>query len=276
LYDIQLIRPVVFVVFMQKKRFYYIVRLQYLGFRFSGWQKQPGQLTIERMLTKTLKFILPEIPFKILGAGRTDAKVSSLDGAFELFVLEKELPELKSFINLFNTNLPSDIKVIEITPTTSEFNIIQQSKSKEYVYLFSYGTKNHPFCAPFLTNIITHLDIALMQEATALFVGTHNFSCYTAKLQPNTKVIRTITSCELAPNTLLKANFFPEESYAFTVKGAGFMRYQIRMMMGALFQVGKGELSLDTIKESLMPNTNIVLTTVAPGSGLLLNKLTFD
>lgn len=264
------------VVFMQKKRFYYIVRLQYLGFRFSGWQKQPGQLTIERMLTKTLKFILPEIAFKILGAGRTDAKVSSLDGAFELFVMEKELPELTSFIDLFNTNLPSDIKVTKITPTTSDFNIIQQSKSKEYVYLFSYGTKNHPFCAPFLTNIITHLDIALMQEAAALFLGTHNFSSYTAKLQPNTKVIRTITNCEIAPNTLLKANFFPEESYAFTVKGTGFMRYQIRMMMGALFQVGKGELSLDTIKESLTPNTNIVLTTVAPGSGLLLNKLTFD
>ncbi|MFT5736105.1 MAG: tRNA pseudouridine38-40 synthase [Maribacter sp.] len=264
------------VTFMQKKRFYYIVRLQYLGFRFSGWQKQPGQLTIERMLTKTLKFILPQTPFKILGAGRTDAKVSSLDGAFELFVLEKELPELKGFIDVFNTNLPSDIKVTEITPTTSDFNIIQQSKSKEYVYLFSYGTKNHPFCAPFLTNIIAHLDIALMQEAAELFVGTHNFSSYTAKLQPNTKVIRTITSCTLAPNTLLKANFFPEKSYAFTVNGAGFMRYQIRMMMGALFQVGKGELSLVAINESLTPNTNIVLTTVAPGSGLLLNKLTFD
>lgn len=261
---------------MQKNRFYYIVRLQYLGFRFSGWQKQPGQLTIERMLTKTLKFILPQTTFKILGAGRTDAKVSSLDGAFELFVMEKELPVLENFIDLFNLNLPSDIKVTEIIPTTSDFNIIQQSKRKEYVYLFSHGMKNHPFCAPFLANIIPHLNIPLMQEAAALFVGTHDFSSFTAKLQPNTKVERTISSCELVPNILLKANFFPEESYAFTVNGAGFMRYQIRMMMGALFQVGKGELSVDDIKESLKPNTKIVLTTVAPGSGLLLNKLSFE
>lgn len=261
---------------MQKKRFYYIVRLQYLGFRFSGWQKQPGQLTIERMLSKTLKFILPNSQFKILGAGRTDAKVSSLDGAFELFVMEQALPPLEDFIALFNLNLPSDIRVTQINPTTADFNIIQQSKSKEYVYLFSYGTKNHPFCAPFLTNVMTNLDIELMKTAAALFVGMHDFSAYTAKLQPNTTVVRNVLSCELVPNTLLTANFFPDKSYALVVKGRGFMRYQIRMMMGALFQVGKGELSINDIKSSLTPNTSMVLTTVAPGSGLLLNTLTFE
>lgn len=261
---------------MQKKRFYYIVRLQYLGFRFSGWQKQPGQLTIESMLTKTLKFILPQTQFKILGAGRTDAKVSSLDGAFELFVMEKELPELEDFTTLFNENLPSDIRVTEIKPTTKDFNIIQNSKTKEYRYLFSYGSKNHPFCAPFLTNVLTDLDIMLMKEASALFIGEHDFSSYTARLQENTQVVRTLINCEIIPNTLLEANFFPKESYALVVKGEGFMRYQIRMMMGALFQVGKGELSLDAIKKSLVPNNNMLLTTVAPGSGLVLNTLIFE
>lgn len=261
---------------MQKKRFYYIVRVQYLGFRFSGWQKQPGQRTIEGMLNKTLKFILPDTSFKILGAGRTDAKVSSLDGAFELFLQEKELPELSGFIILFNENLPSDIRVLDITPTTQEFNIIQSGKIKEYRYLFSFGSKNHPFCAPFLTNILQDLDIKRMQEAAGLFVGEHNFSSYTARLQENAQVVRTLIQCEIVPNTLLKANFFPEESYALVVKGAGFMRYQIRMIMGALFQVGKGELSLETISASLHPNSTILLTTVAPGSGLLLNKLSFE
>ena len=261
---------------MHKKRFYYIVRLQYLGFRYSGWQKQPGQLTIERMLIKTLKFILPGIEFKILGAGRTDAKVSSLNGAFELFVMERELPPLNKFIDLFNTNLPSDIRVTDIIPTTPDFNVIQQSKRKEYVYLFSYGTKNHPFCAPFLTNVLENLDIASMREAAGLFEGTHDFSSYTAKLKANTTVVREVLSCELVPNSLLTANFFPEESFALIVNGSGFMRYQIRMMMGALFQVGKGELSIKDIRESLKPNSNIKFTTVAPGSGLLLNKLSFD
>lgn len=261
---------------MQKKRYYYIVRVQYLGFRFSGWQKQPGQLTIERMLQKTLKFVLPNTQFKILGAGRTDAKVSSLNGAFELFVMERELPELVAFQELVNINLPSDIRITEITPTTADFNIIKNSKRKAYVYLFSHGEKNHPFCAPFLANIITPLNIGLMKEAAACFVGTHDFSAYTAKLSADTKVMRTVQRCEIVPNTLLKANFFPEESFALSVSGAGFMRYQIRMMMGALLQVGKQEIGLDVIKTSLLPNSGIVFTTVAPGSGLMLHELNFD
>jgi len=260
---------------MKQKRFYYVIRLEYLGFRYSGWQKQPGQRTIEGMLLKTLKFILPETRFKILGAGRTDAKVSALDAVCELFIDDKPLPDLEEFKNLFNRNLPPDIRITDIYPTNKDFNIIKDSKSKEYIYLFSFGAKNHPFCAAFLANITVNLNIDLMITAAKLFEGEHDFSAYTARLQPKTKVIRKIDSCELIENTFFKASFFPEKSYALKTKGDGFMRYQIRMMMGALIQLGKGELTIDEIKVSLKTGYDKKLTFVAPGSGLLLNQVNF-
>lgn len=259
---------------MQKNRFYYLIHLQFLGFRYSGWQKQPQQKTIEQMLIKTLKFILPKVPFKILGAGRTDAKVSALDAAFELFI-EEYIENEEDFLVLFNQNLPPDIRISSISEVDKSFNIIQNSKLKEYVYLFSYGEKNHPFAAPFLANILEVLDIELMQKAAKLFEGEHNFTAYTARIQENTIAIRTIESCEIKRNTILEANFFPKTSYALHVKGQGFMRYQIRMMMGALIQLGRGELKFNDIEESLLPNNTIQLTYVAPGSGLLLNSLDF-
>ena len=50
------------------------------------------------MLTRTIKFVLgEERSFKILGAGRTDAKVSSIDGAFELFIDHEPLENLDQF-----------------------------------------------------------------------------------------------------------------------------------------------------------------------------------
>ena len=82
-----------------------------MGFRYSGWQKQPGQKTIEGMLVKTLKFILPDQGVKVLGTGRTDAKVSALDYAFELFIKGRPLADLPSFMHSFNANLPADIRV---------------------------------------------------------------------------------------------------------------------------------------------------------------------
>lgn len=261
---------------MRKKRYCYLIRLQYLGYRYSGWQKQPEQKTVEGMLAKTLKFILPDLNFKILGAGRTDAKVSALDMAFELFLDHRPLPDLELFKTEFNKNLPPDIRILSLKEVGREFNIIQDSKAKEYVYLFSFGEKNHPFCAPFLTNIQEDLDIGLMIKCADLFVGTYDFSPYTARLQPNTKVIRKIDSCQIKKNTILKANFFPETSYALHISGSGFMRYQIRMIMGALIQVGKGELTIADVKASLGGNPTATLTYVAPGSGLMLYDLEFE
>lgn len=261
---------------MQRNRQYYLVKLQFLGYRFSGWQKQPGQKTIESMLLKTLKFVLPGRNYKILGAGRTDAKVSALDAAFELFLDGNPIEDIDAFKEVFNKNLPSDIRIQNISHVKEKFNIIHGSKSKEYVYLFSFGEKNHPYSAPFITNIIDELDIDSMMTAAKLFVGEHNFLSYTARARPNGIYRRTIDACEIKENTILKANFFPKKSYAFHVIGAGFMRYQIRMMIGALIQLGKGELSISTIETSLQEGSDIKISYIAPGSGLLLHKLEFN
>ncbi|MEO9891150.1 tRNA pseudouridine(38-40) synthase TruA [Aurantibacter sp.] len=260
---------------MSDKYVYYLVRIQFLGFRFSGWQKQPNQKTIEGMLLKTLKFILPNRKLKILGAGRTDAKVSSLNGAFEIYLEGTPIPNLEIFKNIFNLNLPSDIKILSMVEKNENFNVIKDVKLKEYVYLFSFGTKNHPFAAPFITNIQEDLNFELMVETATLFAGKNDFSAYTVKQSKNKNNIREVVSCYIQENNILKANFFPEKSYALHIKANGFVRYQVRMIMGALIQLGKGEIDLKIIEQSLMPNNNIELTYVAPGSGLLLNQLDF-
>ncbi|SNR47324.1 tRNA pseudouridine38-40 synthase [Maribacter sedimenticola] len=259
---------------MSKYRYRYIVRLQYLGFRYSGWQIQPKHKTISGMLEKTFVFLFPDQDFKILGAGRTDAKVSALDAAFELFLIN-ELPDLAIFLKDFNKNLPSDIRLVSIEPVGEDFNIIKDSKIKEYLYFFSFGTKNHPFSAPFITNYIEPLNLDLMKEGATLFQGKHDFSVFTTADKTKHKKIRTITSCSIIKNTLLEANFFPDNSYILKIHGEGFMRYQIRLIMGALVQLGRNELTLDQIKSALQPGSEHKLTSIAPGSGLLLNQVNF-
>jgi len=260
---------------MQRNTYCYLIELQYLGFRYSGWQKQPGFKTIEGMLGKTLKFLLPNHKFKLLGAGRTDAKVSASQAYCELFLEHHKLDDLEQFRIDFNSNLPQDIKVLTIKQVSNEFNIIQHPKEKEYIYLFSHGQKNHPFCAPFMANIVAELDISAMMNAAGLFQGTHNFKSYTVRHRENAQFVRAISSCELMENTLLTANFFPKETYMLRIVGSGFIRYQIRMIMGALISLGKGEITTDTIKDSLRKDSSVNLSFVAPGSGLQLNHISF-
>ncbi|GAA4278909.1 tRNA pseudouridine synthase A [Aquimarina mytili] len=258
---------------MFRKRFYYLIQLQYLGFRYHGWQKQPKVNTLQRMVERTLNYVLKHNDFKILAAGRTDAKVSANHAYVELFVDHKPI-DLDVFYPLFNQNLPQDIRALHIEETDEHFNIIQSPKIKEYLYLFSCGEKFHPFCAPFMYNIMEELDIAKMQEAAKLFEGKHNFRSYCHRPSENTKLEGEILYCAIKKNDVYTANFFPEDSYLLQVKGEGFKRNQIRLMMGALVDLGKGKIDLDFIQQTLDPDAEeIVLEHIVPGSGLILNSV---
>ncbi len=133
---------------MQRQRFYYLLEIQYLGYRLHGWQRQPGFKTVEGLVKKTLKFVLGETRFKVLGASRTDAMVSAHQAAFELFIDDEPLENMADFLGLFNKNLPPDIRAISIKAVDEKFNIIQHPKQKEYLYLFAFRKEKPSFCGP--------------------------------------------------------------------------------------------------------------------------------
>ncbi len=257
---------------MFEKRYYYLLKIQYLGFRYHGWQKQPDVLTVERMMERTFAYVLEHKNFKLLASGRTDAKVSANVAYVELFLNDKPLPD-SGFLELLNANLPQDIRCLEITQVDKSFNVMDAPKLKEYVYLFSYGVKNHPFAAPYMINIAGELDIALMQKAARLFEGVHDFKTYTYKPNPETQTVGNIESASITINELYTASFFPEVSYAFRVSGKGFKRHQIRLMMGALFDLGQGIMDWDFFLKTLDPSNEIKLTRIAQASGLLLQDV---
>lgn len=247
----------------------YLVSIQFLGFRFHGWQKQTNVKTVHEMIDKTLAFVFGHQNFKTLGIGRTDSKVSANQYVFQLFI--DEPIEKMNFIRELNSNFPPDIKALSIKKVENDFNIIQHPKVKEYLYFFSFGEKNHPFAAPFIVGLEENLDLTLMKQGAKLFEGEHYFYKYCTEPSANTIFKRRIECCEIRENDIYTANFFPQRSYYLRVLGKGFLRYQIRLMMGVLFQLGKGEIDLEFIKQSLLEtNDRKPLPTIAPSSGLQL------
>nr|WP_187269396.1 tRNA pseudouridine(38-40) synthase TruA [Algibacter pacificus] len=259
---------------MHLKKYFYLITIQYLGYRFHGWQKQPDVKTLHLMVDRTFNYILEGKRFKSLSSGRTDAMVSAESAAIELFLFEP-IEDLPAFLELFNTNLPQDIRALDIKEVDAKFNIIQNSKIKEYLYLFAFGEKCHPFCAPIMTTILDDLDIELMKQGAKLFEGENYLKSYCYKPTDNGVYTREILLCELVENTIYTANYFPEKTYILRVQGQGFMRNQIRIMMGTLIDLGKGKLTLQDIKESLKPESTIKMNYIAPASGLILKNIDF-
>lgn len=259
---------------MIKKKYYYLIHIQYLGFRLHGWAKQPRVKTVHQLIDKTLRFVFGHTDYKTLGTSRTDALVSANHSAFELF-LDAPIESHPEFLRLFNLNLPSDIRGLKIEEVDEQFNIINTPKSKTYEYLFAFGDKPHPFGASLMSFIQEELDIPLMQQGAALFLGSHNFGTFCTKPSANTKFERTIDLSEIEENTKYQANFFPEKSYIYRVSGQGFMRNQVRLMVGQLILLGRGDISLNDLKVMLQGRQAEPLTFIAPASGLILENIKF-
>ena len=256
------------------KKHYYLVHIQFLGFRFHGWQKQPNLKTVHFMVDKTLDFIFQHTDYKTHGVSRTDSKVSANHYIFELFVNE-EL-NLKWFEKNFAANLPNDISYLKIEKVQKEFNLISNSKTKEYQYLFCIGQKPHPFATAVMTYFKGDIDISMMMEGALLFEGQHNFARYCSKPTEHTQFERTISHCSISKNSQYTASFFPNDSYILTIRSKGFLRYQVRFIMGQLVRLGRGEINLEDIEESLSGNDHSPLRNIVPGSGLILNKIVFE
>jgi tRNA pseudouridine38-40 synthase len=226
------------------------------------------------MIDKTLGFVLGHESFKTMGASRTDSKVSANEFAFELF-LEEPITQT-DFLEQFNINLPLDIKALAYHQVDQSFNIINSPKTKEYIYLFAHGEKPHPFSVAFINTVPYSLDIGLMTEAAKLFVGTHDFKAYCKRPKAHTVTVREVLESSIEPNTTYQANFFPKTSYIFKVRAKGFLRHQIRMMIGQLILLGKGAIDIDAIHKSLEGETANEFHYVAPASGLILNKIEYQ
>ena len=258
-----------------EKKYFYVIKLQYLGYRFHGWQKQPNVKTLHLMVDRTFNYILEGKKFKTLISGRTDAMVSAEETAMELFIFEP-INDFEAFLALFNLNLPQDIRALGMYEVDETFNIIQHSKVKEYNYLFTYGEKCHPFCAPLMTTILGDLDIDIMIKGAQLFEGSHFMKAYCYKPKENGVYHRAILKSEIIINTDYTASFFPETTYMFKVRGQGFMRNQIRLMMGTLIELGQGKRTLEDITLSLEESYPYHMQYIAPASGLILKSITFE
>ncbi|RJE72706.1 tRNA pseudouridine(38-40) synthase TruA [Reichenbachiella sp. MSK19-1] len=258
---------------MQGQRYYYLIELQYLGFRYHGFQKQPNVKTVQLVLERTLNYVLGHKDHKVLPSGRTDAMVSANQAYIELFV--KEQLDEQVFLKDFNHNLPSDVRAMSIEQVDAKFNVILNPKIKEYLYLFSFGEKNHPFAAPYICHINDHLDIEQMKKGAQLFQGRHNFQNYVYKPSEMTVLEREVVQCELVNNDIYTASFFPKQSYMLRVCGPGFMRHQVRLMAGALINLGRGVHTMEELELSLTQKREEPFTFIAPASGLILNSIKF-
>ena len=237
----------------------------YKGTNYYGWQKQVGFISVQEKIEECLSKVY-DTTINIQGSGRTDAGVHALKQYFH-FVSEKE-KDLKQLAYALNKMLPDDIKIISFTKVDDDFHARYSAKRKIYEYRILLTNKD-PLSYDLAYIYPMELNIELFKEALNKFVGTHNYQDFTSKEEDEANFVRTIYSIDLIKeNDLLRVVF----------NGNGFMRYQIRNMIGSAINVANGKESLSFIDNHLkeVKTKREIIAYKAPASGLYLVDVIYN
>ena len=230
----------------------------YKGTIYYGWQKQVGFISVQSKIEEVLSKIY-DMPITITGSGRTDAGVHAYKQYFH-YVTEKE-KDLKQLAYAMNKMLPEDIHILSLEKVDDDFHARYNAKRKIYEYDILLKNKE-VFNYDLAYLYPMDLDINLLKEALKLFEGEHNYQDFTSKEEDEGNFIRTIYSIEVNQDKdLIKIRF----------EGNGFMRYQIRNMVGAAIAVANKKEDISFINSHLDSNKKReIIAYKAPAVGLYL------
>ncbi len=252
----------------------YKITLEYKGTHYQGFQIQSSGRTIQGELNNALKLLSKSDDIKSLGSGRTDAGVHAL-GQIVRIEIPVNIP-VTSLARALNSHLPLDIRVKSAELCLSGFHPIYSAKSKEYNYVFSNLDTISPFAQELITLFPFDLDIELMKEGCKLFCGEHdfiNFQCTGTDVETS---VRQIFSCDLLHfHSDGHWSEIISDYYVFRVAGSGFLKQMVRLMMGALWSLGRGKITLSDLQKSLRIPMNNRLGATAPPQGLYLREVLY-
>ena len=209
----------------------YLVTFSYDGTSYHGYERQVGYKTIEEELNKALTYINNK-KTKIVSSGRTDKGVHAINQTGHVDI-DVKITEYK-LKRAMNSLLPKDIHVISTKIVDNNFHARFNVKEKEYQYKLNMGEYN-PCNRNYIYQFNKELDINKMQEAIKDFIGIHDFKSFTPNKEKKENYVREIYDA----NIKVKDNIV-----TFTFIGNGFIKYQIRNMVGLLIQIDKDNLKL--------------------------------
>jgi tRNA pseudouridine38-40 synthase len=252
---------------------YYKLVLEYKGTPYLGWQIQPegSGKTVQGELNRSLRAISKSEDVKSLGAGRTDAGVHALGQVVKVAIPLEIVP--LSLMRALNSHLPDDIRVLSAELSTEEFIPTYHAKSKEYHYRFTINRNHAALQSDLIANQSFELDLEKMQKACKVLVGEHDFTNFFCEGTEVASNIRRIYECEILE--VPQDGWMLPSHYVFRIVGNGFLKQMVRLLMGAVWNIGRGKISIEDLQNALGPEKVQKLGAVAPPNGLYMVRVNY-
>jgi tRNA pseudouridine38-40 synthase len=237
--------------------------LEYDGTGYAGWQRQPGQPTIQAEMEAALQRIV-QTRIAVIGAGRTDAGVHAL-GQVASFRTDRALMP-REWIKALNAVLPSDIAVRSVEQAADDFHARYSARMKVYRYRILNRRERSVFERTRAWHVRKPLDVEAMREGAALLIGRHDFSSFQDS-QTDTKD----PVCRMCRLDLIEA----KAVLRIELEADRFLKQMVRTIVGTLVEIGQGKRFPKAMKDILDAHDRREAGYTAPPHGLYLVRVTY-
>ena len=243
----------------------YLIKIEYEGTNFAGWQYQKNALSIQEILQKAISKYLKHKTI-VIGSGRTDAGVHAIEQSAH-FETKKKIIDFDKFIFAINFHLTKyPISLIGVEKKNYLFHARYSAKKRTYKYLIL----NRKFSSPFNQNrvwfIRKKLNLAIMIKSLKYLKGKHDFSTFRASSCQAKTPVRTISSVSLKKSKNIIEIKFTSRS---------FLQNQVRSMVGAIKYVGEKRWTLNKFIKNFNSRKRSNCAPPAPAYGLYLEKIKY-
>ena len=219
----------------------------------------------------------------IAGSGRTDAGVHALAQTVT-FTTNGRIP-CPNIVRASRRLLPRDIVIVNAQEVEEGFHARFSACWKAYQYRVLCAEHPNPFLMRYAWQMPAQLDVAAMNEAAALLLGTHDFSAFRSSGSVDSSPVKTIyeafwtelnareIASEAGEGSLTGLGY--ERELVFRIAGDGFLYHMVRNIVWSLVQVGLGKRSKADFAAELGAQRCEFLNEPAPAEGLYLAEVCY-
>ena len=214
--------------------------VEYLGTNFHGWQLQKsGIRTVQQVVEEALSSIADQ-PIRVFCSGRTDAGVHAIEQVihFETGVIRED----KAWLFGGNVNLPHDVNFKWVKRVNDDFHARFNAYARQYQYKIHNTPVRSALAGAHALWEPRELDITAMSTAAEYLLGEHDFSSFRGSLCQAKSPIKTIEFIQLTQDN---------DEILLDIKANAFLHHMVRNIVGTLLKVGRGEKTIEWVKEVL-------------------------
>ncbi|MEM7661337.1 MAG: tRNA pseudouridine(38-40) synthase TruA [Pseudomonadota bacterium] len=242
----------------------YLLRIEYDGGPFVGWQRQDDQESVQGCLEDAAEK-LNGSPVDVFGAGRTDAGVHATGQAAHINV-RSDIPARK-IADALNFHLrPAPIAVLAAEPVHPEFHSRFAATKRHYRYRIVSRRADLALDVGRVWRVPVKLNVEAMAKAASYLIGRHDFSTFRDAQCQAKSPVRTLDHLSIEGDS---------ETISVTCSALSFLHRQVRSIVGSLVEVGRGQQTPEWMGEILAARDRKACGPVAPAAGLYLEQVDY-